>query len=257
MYRLIIGDNNLIMSGLIYKNIKYDIIYLDPPYGMHKINDVIYKDNLNEKNWEQFMRTRLKKTKNLLKKDGILFISINDVNFFTLLRLCENIFKNYNIKKLKWKKFLYTKRKIPYVNPDYEFVLVVSKNELKLIENINDDLTFSYDKSLIHKLGISKYFSYPKPSELFFNLIKFYFNKKTLKILDAFAGSGSSIFGFEQAKINGLIENYEIDFIQKNEIMKNKYKNSIDTLKNTLDIFEKEFKNETGYFSKEFRRIYK
>ena len=82
---IIEGDNFEALSILNYTHAgKVDVIYIDPPYNTGN-KDFIYNDNyvdsedeFRHSKWLSFMEPRLKLAKNLLKDDGVIFISIDD-----------------------------------------------------------------------------------------------------------------------------------------------------------------------------------
>ena len=108
------------------------MIYIDPPYNTG--NDFVYNDNfkksknesdieegdlsdlgerftVNSKssikyhaNWIDMMYPRLKVAKDLLRDDGIIFISIDDTELSNIKKLCEEIFSEDNFMAiLPWK----------------------------------------------------------------------------------------------------------------------------------------------------------
>ena len=115
------GDNLEVLKILqksYYGKIK--MIYLDPPYNTGK--DFVYGDNFIDNlknyleqdedgfnissnpdtsgryhtNWLNMMYPRLKLGRNLLREDGIVFISIDDNELNNLIKLCDEIFGEYN-----------------------------------------------------------------------------------------------------------------------------------------------------------------
>ena len=103
---LIEGDNLDVLKLLQkdYKN-KIKMIYIDPPYNTG--NEFIYKDDfkakygsgINEKlhtNWLNMIYPRLLLAKELLRDDGIIFISIDDNELFNLKLVCDEIFGEEN-----------------------------------------------------------------------------------------------------------------------------------------------------------------
>jgi len=82
---LIEGDNYHALSVLNYTHAgKVDVIYIDPPYNTGN-KDFIFNDHYVDREdayrhskWLSFMEKRLKLAKNLLKDDGVIFISIDD-----------------------------------------------------------------------------------------------------------------------------------------------------------------------------------
>ncbi len=99
---------------------KVKMIYIDPPYNTGK--DFIYADNFSEtteeyllesgqndekgnrliantdsngrfhSDWLSMMYSRLKLARNLLKNDGVIFISIDDGEVSSLRKLCDEVF---------------------------------------------------------------------------------------------------------------------------------------------------------------------
>lgn len=104
MNLLIEGDNYHALSVLNYTHKgKIDVIYIDPPYNTgnqdFKYNDrfIEKEDSFRHSKWLSFMEKRLKLAKNLLKKDGIIFISIDDNEASQLKLLCDEIFGEDNL----------------------------------------------------------------------------------------------------------------------------------------------------------------
>ena len=123
---LYIEGDNLEVLKLLQKSYhkKVKMIYIDPPYNTGK--DFVYKDNFrdNIKNyleitgqvdsdgnklstnsetngryhsdWLNMMYPRLKLARNLLKDDGVIFISIDDNEVANLRKLCDEIFGEDN-----------------------------------------------------------------------------------------------------------------------------------------------------------------
>ncbi len=114
------GGDNLEVLKLLQKSYfgKVKMIYIDPPYNTG--NDFVYKDDFrdNVKNykeltkqitksnteingrfhtdWLNMMYSRLKLSRNLLKDDGVIFISIDDTEAFNLKKICDEIFGENN-----------------------------------------------------------------------------------------------------------------------------------------------------------------
>lgn len=112
---------------------KVKMIYIDPPYNTG--NDFIYEDDFAEdigeylrrsnqvdeygnqlianttangrfhSDWLSMIYTRLRLAKNLLKDDGVIFISIDDNEIANLIRICDEIFGEDNfIVNFVWEK---------------------------------------------------------------------------------------------------------------------------------------------------------
>ena len=100
---LLEGDNlhSLYLLEKTHKE-KIDVIYIDPPYNTGN-KDFMYNDRYVENDdgyrhskWLSFMNKRLKLARNLLKEDGIIFISIDDNEQAQLKLLADNIFGENN-----------------------------------------------------------------------------------------------------------------------------------------------------------------
>jgi len=109
---LIEGDNYFVLKSLLFTHAKkIDVIYLDPPYNTgnkdFKYNDafVLKEDSYRHSKWLNFMSKRLSLAKDLLKDDGIIFISIDDNEMAQLRILCDEIFGEKNfIACFVWEK---------------------------------------------------------------------------------------------------------------------------------------------------------
>jgi len=114
------GDNLEVLRSLqnSYRG-KVKMIYIDPPYNTGK--DFVYKDDFKDNirnykenaslegqsnpdtagryhtNWLNMMYPRLRLAKNLLKDDGVIFISIDDHEVHNLRKLCDEIFGEDNL----------------------------------------------------------------------------------------------------------------------------------------------------------------
>ncbi|MDA7952206.1 MAG: site-specific DNA-methyltransferase [Nitrosopumilus sp.] len=137
---LIEGDNYHALQVLNYTHSgKIDMIYIDPPYnlggelGAFRYNDkfVTEHDGYRHSKWLSFMWNRLNLAKNLLNKNGLLLISINDVEDSQLRLLCDDIFSETNfITKLIWKtRENVDGRSVTGISTDHEYVLVYRKSE--------------------------------------------------------------------------------------------------------------------------------
>lgn len=109
---IIEGDNFDALSILNYTHAgKIDVIYIDPPYNTGN-KDFIYNDNyvdsedaFRHSKWLSFMEPRLRLAKNLLKEDGVIFMSIDDNEQASLKSLCDELFGNNNfVAEFVWEK---------------------------------------------------------------------------------------------------------------------------------------------------------
>ncbi|MDU9719741.1 site-specific DNA-methyltransferase [Helicobacter pylori] len=163
---IIIGDNldalKLLKSA--YSE-KIKMIYIDPPYNTGK-DDFIYPDNFRQdyqkilrevglmeidengketeseslkffKNtqgsgthsgWLSFMLPRLKLARDLLKEDGVIFISIDDNECAQLKLLCDEIFGEDNFVAEIVRNTNSSKNQSLFISVSHEYCLIYAKN---------------------------------------------------------------------------------------------------------------------------------
>lgn len=144
-YNFILEGDNLQSLYLLEKTHKgrIDVIYIDPPYNTGN-EDFVYNDKIVNKEdsyyhskWLSFMCKRLKIAKNLLSKDGIIFISIDDNEQANLKLLCDEIFNEKNfvntlvvkMSEASGIKMGHTNTKLPKLK---EYVLIYKKDKINL-----------------------------------------------------------------------------------------------------------------------------
>lgn len=100
---LIEGDNLQVLSSMHFTHKEQiDVIYIDPPYNTgnndFKYNDnyILRDDSFRHSTWLSFISKRLWLAKDLLKRDGIIIISIDDNEQAHLKLLCDEIFGENN-----------------------------------------------------------------------------------------------------------------------------------------------------------------
>lgn len=156
---LYIEGDNLEVLKLLQKSYtgKVKMIYIDPPYNTGK--DFVYKDNYKDNlknyleqtgqvdsdgvkqstntkddgryhsNWLNMMYPRLKLARNLLKDDGVIFISIDDNEVYNLIEIANEIFGENNfITILKWNKTSTPPSLSKKIRHKYEFILCYEKH---------------------------------------------------------------------------------------------------------------------------------
>ncbi len=165
---IIIGDNldalKLLKSA--YSE-KIKMIYIDPPYNTTNEN-FIYPDNFRQdyqkilrevglmetdengkeieseslkffKNnqgskthsgWLSFMLPRLKLARDLLKEDGVIFISIDDNECANLKILCDEIFGEDNfVNTIIWEKKYSPQNHTKWFSDNHDFILLYAKDK--------------------------------------------------------------------------------------------------------------------------------
>lgn len=104
---LIEGDNYHALSVLNYTHKrKIDVIYIDPPYNTGakdwKYNNAFVdaNDKWRHSKWISMMNNRLRIAKGLLKKDGVLIVTIDKNENATLLMLLKELFPTHDISTI-------------------------------------------------------------------------------------------------------------------------------------------------------------
>lgn len=169
---LFIEGDNLEVLKLLQKSYfgRVKMIYIDPPYNTG--NEFIYPDNYTESldtylkytgqkdeegNWQStnkdtegrfhskwlnMMYPRLFLAKNLLKDDGIIFISIDDHEISNIRKVCDEIFGEENfISQFIWKRRQNVdSRSKTGASVDHEYAVCYRKTDLGKIRGAEKDL---------------------------------------------------------------------------------------------------------------------
>jgi adenine-specific DNA-methyltransferase len=187
---LFIEGDNLEVLKLLQKSYhkKVKMIYIDPPYNTGK--DFVYKDNFrdNMKNyleqtgqvdsegkklgtnsetsgryhsdWLNMMYPRLKLARNLLKDDGVIFISIDDNEVANLRNLCNEIFGEDNfINNVIWQKKYTRSNDAKWFSDNHDHILVYAKSKDNFKLNLlprNEDQLSAYRNPDNHSKGLWK-----------------------------------------------------------------------------------------------------
>lgn len=153
---LIKGDNLLVLRSLVemFKGKpgkdKVKCIYIDPPFNTGNAFER-YEDNLRHSEWLTMMRDRLYLLRKLMRKDGIIFVHVDDEEMAYLKVLTDEIYGRENfISQISWERSsvagLGQGGKL-VVNVT-EYILVYAKEKISL--KINDDFrvkkVFEYEK---------------------------------------------------------------------------------------------------------------
>jgi len=156
---LIIEGENLAVLKLLSTSYREQVkcIYIDPPYNTGK--DFVYSDKFNQdkkeyweenettengfkidtntetdgrfhSNWLNMMYSRLLIARQLLKEDGVIFISIDDNEVHHLRKLCDEVFGEENfVSEIVWKKRVSPANDAQWFSSDHEYLLVYAKNK--------------------------------------------------------------------------------------------------------------------------------
>ncbi len=158
---IFIEGDNLEVLKLLQKSYfeQVKMIYIDPPYNTG--NDFVYKDDFRQplknyleqsgqvdsegnrlstntqasgrfhSDWLTMMYPRLKLAWNLLRHDGVIFVSIDDNEVHHLRMMMDEVFGEENfVAKFPWRKRT-AKSDVPFrVSQDYEWILCFAKSDL-------------------------------------------------------------------------------------------------------------------------------
>ncbi|NOS98779.1 MAG: site-specific DNA-methyltransferase [Methylotenera sp.] len=128
---LIEGDN---FDALRYLHIAYKgrvkCIYIDPPYNTGN-KDFVFNDTFVEKDdgyrhskWLEFMYRRLLLAKDLLAEDGVIFVSIDDIESSHLALLMDQVFPGMRVGSFVWRRRSGANdSKDWFLSVDHEYVL--------------------------------------------------------------------------------------------------------------------------------------
>lgn len=156
---LYIEGDNLEVLKLFQKtyNNKVKMIYIDPPYNTG--NDFVYPDDYSDNlenylaiteqvdgagrkvatntesggryhtNWLNMMYPRLRLARNLLRDDGVIFISIDDNEVHNLRKVCDEIFGEENyVGTIVWERAFAPKNDAKYFSVSHDYLAVYAKN---------------------------------------------------------------------------------------------------------------------------------
>lgn len=152
---------------------KVKMIYIDPPYNTGK-DSFVYPDDYSERKidyekragvvdddgfvnkvdlwkkntkesgqfhsvWLSMMYPRLYLARNLLRKDGVIFISIDDNEVDNLKKICDEVFGEENfIASVIWKRKRGRDNSAKWFSKSHEYLLVYSKNKEVFNTNLLD-----------------------------------------------------------------------------------------------------------------------
>jgi adenine-specific DNA-methyltransferase len=131
---LIIKGNNLLALHTLKTQFRGQVklIYIDPPYNTG--NDSFgYNDSFNHSTWLTFMKNRLEVARELLRSDGVIFISCDDNEQAYLKVLCDEVFGRDNfIATMPWKG-RGGRQDAEHVADIHEFVVFYAKDRKSFI----------------------------------------------------------------------------------------------------------------------------
>ena len=302
-----IEGDNLEVLKLLQKSYagKIKMIYIDPPYNTGK--DFVYKDNYKDNlknyqeltgqidndgnktstnsdadgryhsNWLNMMYPRLRLARNLLKEDGVIFMSIDDNEVDNLLKVSKEVFgEDSFITSFCWEK----KKKPSFLNKNlgskFEYILVFSKDRSKTgpfsVEKTTEGKKYPLNNA---GNGLS-IINFPPKSVSFSDLSNKYHaqdmsegNIRTRLLNEVVIENGMNVnefslegeWRYSQKKLDEIFENGEVILISKNPFRPNHVKkggeikkmHNLLTIKNyNIDTNEDAFKEQVELLGDSF-----
>ena len=165
------GDNLEVLKLLQESYLgKVKMIYIDPPYNTGK--DFVYHDDFRDNianykeitnqstranpetngryhtDWLNMMYPRLKLARNLLRDDGVIFISIDDNEVNNLRKMCDEIFGEENFAaQIIWQKVYSPRMDAIGFSISHDYILCYVKENIESInreEFEQNDKQFNY-----------------------------------------------------------------------------------------------------------------
>ena len=192
---IMIDGDNLEVLKLLQKSYsgKVKMIYIDPPYNTGK--DFVYKDNFKDNlqnyleytgqtengnrtttntessgryhtDWLNMMYPRLMLARNLLRQDGVIFISIDDNEVHNLRNICNEIFGEENfVAQLIW--YYEGVNDNQYVfRKTHEYLIVYGKVKTMLKNNIVYDPNVNLNEIISNSVVKNGLANPPSPIKL-------------------------------------------------------------------------------------------
>lgn len=257
---------------------KVKLIYIDPPYNTGK--DFIYSDNfgvdeqqyslrdsskdgegnrlIDEERWKQnssskgryhsdwmsMIYSRLKLAKNLLSEDGMIFISIDEIEHANLRKIASEIFGEENFAgDIIWKNS--SKNDQDYISMQHEYILCFVKSKssnkgewkekkegLDEIYQMFDGLRKEYGDNWgeIHKQALKWFNQYPESNPIYDSKHYSWMDEEGVYFPDNISGPnvGQYVYDVKHAITKKIVkppsrgwfcpENTMLDLIEKNRV---------------------------------------
>lgn len=153
-----IEGDNLEVLKLLQKSYfrKVKMIYIDPPYNTG--NDFVYEDDFTDPltrykeitqqttksnpetmgryhtNWLNMIYPRLKLAANLLRDDGVIFVSIDDGEQSNMRKLCDEVFGEENfMAQIIWQKVYSPRMDVQGFSTSHDYIICYVKSNAESI----------------------------------------------------------------------------------------------------------------------------
>ena len=174
------GDNLEVLKLLqtaYYRKVK--MIYIDPPYNTG--NDFVYEDDFADPlarykevtqqttksnpetmgryhtNWLNMMYPRLRLAANLLRDDGVIFISIDDNEVTNLRKICDEVFGEENFVICFPRVTKKAGKTTDDIAKNHDFILMYTKNSITTYNlQSHTDEGFKFSDEFVSERGMYK-----------------------------------------------------------------------------------------------------
>ena len=139
---LIIKGNNLIALHTLKQQFRgqVNMIYADPPYNTGGGNIFSYNNSFNHSAWLTFMKNRLEVARDLLMKDGILVIAIDDAEMYYLGVILDEVFgRNNKIGVVSIRHHPRGRTQSSFLSAVHEYALFYAKDITKITKDFRFD----------------------------------------------------------------------------------------------------------------------
>ncbi|MGB9795050.1 site-specific DNA-methyltransferase, partial [Caldisericum exile] len=142
---------------------KVQTVYIDPPYNTGS-DDFLYKDSYQHSSWLTMMENRLSLAKELMKEDGVIFVSIGDtiktavrINSSSRLQcLLNEVFNEDNfLSTFTRKSGTAPRQDIKHIANSHDYVLCYAKNidTVKINKKKADTTRLKYEDEYFKERG--------------------------------------------------------------------------------------------------------
>lgn len=162
-------------------------VYIDPPYNTTS-SAILYKNNYKHSSWGTLMRDRLDLLRRCLRKDGAIFVSIDNHERTILEQAMDQVFGGHNhVEELIWSMNT-NNSQAPNYSTNHEYVLVYAK----------DRVTVEQDKAMFRE---------PKPGF-----------DRVMELMARLNPDYPTVLAIE-GEIRALYERHKIEFLEEIEAL--------------------------------------
>ncbi|AUX61087.1 DNA methyltransferase [Simonsiella muelleri] len=105
----------------------FQTVYIDPPYNTQS-KKFEYHDHYDD--WEDFITSKIRKTRQVMQETGVLFVSIDDNKLIELRLICNEVFGKDNFLGMFITRQT-TRSNAKHINTIHEYIIAYAKNKRK------------------------------------------------------------------------------------------------------------------------------